>query len=91
MGWIKAVWTFMTSNLAIAGGSMLAVFYGVIKYQSGKIEDLEHEQKVRDKLEDIREKQEEYREEVLIDETDRFETRVKDNSTKSRRDRASGL
>jgi len=43
MGWIKAAWTFLTSNLAIAGGAILAVFYGIIKYQSGKIEDLEQE------------------------------------------------
>ena len=89
--WIKTAWSFLTSNLAIAGGAILAIFYGIIKYQSGKIEDLEHENKVKDKINEIREEQDEITEEILKHEDKRIKDKIKANSGKSRRDRASRL
>ena len=75
--WIKAAWNFLTSNLAIAGGAVLSIFYGVIKYQSAKIEDLEHENKVKGKLEDIRESQDAFIEKVSEDEAKQIDKTVK--------------
>ena len=53
--------------------------FGWIKHLSAKNKRLEHENKVNNKIKEIREDQEEYREEVLIDEKKAIDKKVKVN------------
>ena len=52
---------------------------------------LEHNEKIRDKVDEIKVEQDEITEEVLKHENERVENKIKANSGKSHRDRANGL
>jgi len=64
---------------------------GYIKYLKAKNERLEHNEEVREEIEEIHEKQITDRQEALENEKQTIKKRVKDNSNKSRRDIASKL
>ncbi len=64
---------------------------GYIKYLKAKNARLEHNEEVREEIEEIHEKQLTDREEALANEPEHIKQKVKDNAGKSRHDRASKL
>lgn len=68
-----------------------AIMVRYIKYLRAKNERLEHNEEVREEIDEIQEKQTTDREEALENEKQTIEKRVKANSGKSRRDVASKL
>ena len=50
------------------GAALMGVLYAIIRYQSSKIDELEHENKINDKLKEIRKDQDELIEVVFNDE-----------------------
>lgn len=77
-------------SLAIKA-AIVVLIVGYIKYLRAKNERLEHNEVVREKVDEIEVKQKTDREEALENESQAIEERVKSNSGKSRRDRASKL
>jgi len=67
------------------------IMFGWIKYLRAENKQLEHKNKVHDKINEIKEDQDEITEEILKHEDERIKERVKANSGKSRRDRAGRL
>lgn len=82
--------TIKTKLIAI-GAAVGAIMYGYIKYLRAKNERLEHNEEVREEIEEIHEKQITDRDEALENEKQAIEKRVEDSAGKSRRDRASKL
>ena len=80
----------MIEILAI-GGIVIAGLLAMLGFKNGKIEVLERENKVKDKINEIRVEQDEITKEILTHEKERIDNKVKANSGKSRRDRASKL
>ena len=77
-------------SLAIKAAVVVFVV-GYIKYLRAKNERLEHNEEVREEIDKIEVKQTTDREEALENEKQTIKKRVKANSGKSRRDRASRL
>jgi len=77
-------------SLAIKAAIVVFIF-GYIKYLRAKNERLEHNEEVREEIDEIQVKQKTDRSEALANEKQTIEKRVKANSGKSRRDRASRL
>jgi len=75
---------------ALAGFIGLIMF-GWIKYLRAENKQIKHESKVKDKINEIREEQDEITKEILKNEDKRIKDHVKDNSGNSRHDRASKL
>ena len=82
--------TIKTKLIAV-GAAIGAIMYGYIKYLRAKNERLEHNEEVREEIEEIKVEQDAITEEVLNHEESRIEERVKANSGKSRRSRADSL
>ena len=84
---------FSTIKLYIIGigAALMGVLYAIIRYQSSKIYELEHESKINDKLKEIRKDQQEFKEEVLIDEKKAINEKLKVKSDDSLRDELNGL
>lgn len=68
-----------------------AIMVRYIKYLRAKNERLEHNEEVREEIEEIHEKQKTDRSEALENEKKHIQQKVKANTGKSRRDRASRL
>lgn len=81
----------MWAKITGALGAIIGFLLILLKFKNDKIEKLDHENKVNEKVKEIRKEQDEIKEEIINDEEKRIEDRVKDNSNKSRRDRASKL
>lgn len=75
---------------AIAGGVM-ALMFGYIKILRAKNERLEHNEEVREVIDEIEIKQKTDKQEALENEKQAIEERVEANIGKSRRNRASKL
>jgi len=71
--------------------AIIAVMWFYIKFLISKNARLEHEKKVKEKIEEIHEKQTIDRSEALKNEKQTIKKRIKANSGKSRRDMASKL
>jgi len=82
--------TIKTKLIAI-GATIGAIMFGYIKYLRAKNERLEHNEEVREEIEEIHEKQLTDKQEALENEKQTIKERVKANSGKSRRDIASKL
>ena len=81
----------MWLKIKIAAAALIAGMWFYIKWLLSKNARLEHKDKVRDKIDEIGEKQDAITKEILDHEDERIENRVKANSGKSRRDRAGKL
>jgi len=77
---------------ALAIKAAIVVFvYGYIKYLRAKNERLEHNEEVREEIDEIEVKQKTDRSEALENEKQTINKRVEANTGKSRRNRASKL
>lgn len=82
--------TIKTKLIAI-GAAIGAIMFGYIKYLRANNERLEHNEEVREEIDEIEIKQKTDRSEALENEKQTIEKRIKVNAGKSRRDRASKL
>jgi hypothetical protein len=80
--WLKVSAIFA----AIAG-----VFFMIIRYQSNKIEDLEHENKTVTKKAEITQEQAEFAQDVMASEYENALAEVSKNETKSKYDRLNDI
>lgn len=81
----------MWLKIKLGAIALIAAMWYYIKYLTSKNARLEHNEKTREKIDEIKVKQDEITEEILKHEDERIENRVKANSNKSRRDRANRL
>ena len=91
MNFLKTAWAFISSNVMIAVSAVGAIMFAIIKYQSRKIDKLEHKEKIHYKIEENKQSQEEFKAEVLADEPERIKENIKNRAKFSRHDRASKL
>jgi len=82
--------TLKTKLIAI-GAAIGAIMYGYIKYLRAKNERLEHNEEVREEIDEIEVKQQTDKSEALANEPEHIREKVKANLGKSRRGRASRL
>jgi len=84
---------FATIKAKIIAAAVIvgAIMVRYIKYLRDKNARLEHNEEVREEIDEIHEKQVTDRQEALENEKQTIKKRVKANSGKSRRDRASKL
>lgn len=80
---LSSIWAKLVAFMGVVIAGLLAF----IKFRSDKIERLEEKTEVSDKLNDIRETQEESKKEILKDEKKRIDTKLKIKPTHTRRDR----
>lgn len=73
------------------GAALIAVMYAIIKNLGSKVDKLEYEKKVSNKLKEIRNDQDEFKEKVLSDEKTIINKKVKIDSDQSIRDELNGL
>lgn len=81
----------MWLKIKLGAIALIAAMGYYIKLLSRKNARLEHNENVREKIDEIEIKQDEITEEVLKHENERIENKVKANTGKSRRDRANRL
>jgi len=74
---------------AVAG--IMLIMWNIIKRLLAKNAQLEHNEEVREEIDEIEVKQKTDRSEALENEKQTIKKRVKNNSSKSRRDRARSL
>ena len=87
MGFLSGI-----KNYALAiGAALLAVLYAIVRYQGNKIDDLEHDAKIKDKIKENHDKQEADEIEVLDNEEKNIQTDLQKHRDKSRADRANRL
>ena len=87
MGLLAGIKTKLIAGMTALVGILL--FW--LKLRGDKIEDLEHDALVNEKIKENQVKQVKDKKEVLDNEKDKINKKVKDNAGKSRRDRASKL
>jgi len=73
------------------GAALLAVLFALVRYQSGKIDDLKHDAKIKDKVKENHDKQESDEKEVLGNEEQNIRTDLQKHRNGSRIDRSSRL
>ena len=79
-------------NYALAiGAALLAVLYAIVRYQGNKIDDLEHDAEIKDKIKENHDKQEADQIEVLDNEEKNIKTDLEEHRNKSRSDRSKRL
>lgn len=87
----KKVLSLIKSKIVAAGVFLFGILIFIIKYQSSKIDKLDHENKIHEKKDEIQQQQIEDKKEVIEDEKERINERIKEGKTKSRRDRFNKL
>lgn len=90
MSWIMIIKNWKESLISVLF-AIGAVLYGMLKYKSNKLEEVEHELKIKDKKTEIKESQDEFEAKVMADETIALLKEVDLNAKKTRDERNANL